>query len=125
MPFVRGRSGNPRGRPRGSLNKAKVLVKELAATICTDLQVQQRMLQQARDGTLHPSLMTAFMHYYAGRPPARLEVSSAPLQAGSRELAEQLRENLSKDERLDLARLLAKARGASAADDAPPAPTRS
>ena len=74
MPFAKGKSGNPRGRPRGALSKSKVLLRELAQAIVGDLQVQNRLFQQARDGSIHPALLVALFHYAAGKPPARVEV---------------------------------------------------
>ncbi len=76
MPFAKGKSGNPRGRPRGALSKSKVLLRELAQAIVGDLQVQNRLFQQARDGRIHPAVLVALFHYAAGKPPARVEVTT-------------------------------------------------
>src|SRR3972149_3744362 len=71
MPFAKAKSGNPKGRPRGALTKSKVLLKELAQAIVGDLQVQNRLFRQARDGSIHPAVLVALFHYAAGKPPPR------------------------------------------------------
>ncbi len=53
MGFAPGVSGNPRGRPRGSRNKATRAVAEWTAAILEDPQVQARLLSDARQGRLH------------------------------------------------------------------------
>ena len=107
MPFAKGKSGNPKGRPRGALSKSKVLLKELAQAIVGDLQVQNRLFQQARDGRIHPAVLVALFHYAAGKPPARVEVAPAPTRAD--ELTEAFR-RLPKADRLAMAEISRKVR---------------
>jgi hypothetical protein len=102
MPFAKGKSGNPKGRPRGALSKSKVLLKELAQAIVGDLQVQNRLFQQARDGSIHPAVLVALFHYAAGKPPARVEVAPTPTRTD--ELVARLR-LLPKADRLALAEM--------------------
>ena len=102
MPFAKGKSGNPKGRPRGALSKAQLLLRELARTIVTDLEVQNRLLQQARAGTLHPAVMRELFHYHGGRPPIVIAAPPAPTRAD--ELAEAFRK-LPKAERLAMAEM--------------------
>ncbi len=102
MPFAKGKSGNPKGRPRGALSKSKVLLKELAQAIVGDLQVQNRLFQQARAGSIHPAVLVALFHYAAGKPPARVEVTTP--SPGRAELVARLR-LLPKADRLALAEM--------------------
>jgi len=76
MPFAKGRSGNPKGRPRGSLNTSKLFMRELAAAVVTDLEVQNRLIRQARDGTIHPGVLVALFQYHGGKPPVRVDVNN-------------------------------------------------
>ena len=71
MGFASGVSGNPRGRPRGSRNKATRAVADWTAAIVEDPQVQARLLADARAGKLHPSVLTVLMTYAYGRPNLR------------------------------------------------------
>jgi hypothetical protein len=66
--------GKTGGRPKGALSRSKVLMRDLAEAVVTDLGVQNRIMADARAGTLHPGVLVAFFHYYAGRPPVKLEV---------------------------------------------------
>jgi hypothetical protein len=79
MPFITKANavaiGSKGGRPKGSLSKAKLLMREIAATVVTDLAVQQRLLDDARAGDLHPGVLIALFHYYAGRPPVKVELT--------------------------------------------------
>jgi hypothetical protein len=79
MPFITKANavaiGKTGGRPKGSLSKAKLLMREIAATVVTDLTVQQRLLDDARAGDLHPGVLVALFHYYAGRPPVKIELT--------------------------------------------------
>lgn len=120
MPFAKGKSGNPNGRPRGALSKSKVLLKELAQAIVGDLQVQNRLFQQARDGSIHPAVLVALFHYAAGKPPARVEVTTP--SPGRDELVAQMR-RLSKQDRLVYAELCRKVISAGDAEPARSAAT--
>ena len=68
MGFAPGVSGNPRGRPRGSRNKATRAVAEWTAAILEDPQVQARLLSDARQGRLHHAVLGQLLLYAYGRP---------------------------------------------------------
>ena len=68
MGFAPGVSGNPRGRPRGSRNKATRPVAEWTAAILEDPQVQARLLSDARQGRLHHAVLGQLLLYAYGRP---------------------------------------------------------
>ena len=68
MGFAPGVSGNPRGRPRGSRNKATRAVAEWTAAILEDPQVQARLLSDARQGRLHHAVLAHLLLYAYGRP---------------------------------------------------------
>ena len=68
MGFAPGVSGNPRGRPRGSRNKATRAVAEWTAAILEDEQVQARLLSDARQGRLHHAVLGQLLLYAYGRP---------------------------------------------------------
>ena len=68
MGFAPGVSGNPRGRPRGSRNKATRAVAEWTAAILEDDQVQARLLSDARQGRLHHAVLGQLLLYAYGRP---------------------------------------------------------
>ena len=68
MGFEPGVSGNPRGRPRGSRNKATRAVAEWTAAILADEQVQARLLSDARQGRLHHAVLGQLLLYAYGRP---------------------------------------------------------
>jgi len=63
------------GRPKGSMSRAKLMMRELASMIVTDPEVQQKMLAMAKAGTLHPAVMRELFHYHGGRPPVKVEVT--------------------------------------------------
>lgn len=64
--------GKPGGHPRRRLSPAKKWsLREFADLILTDAVVQQRILKQARAGTLPPRVLAELFHYYGGRPPAK------------------------------------------------------
>lgn len=99
------------GRPKGVLSRSKILMKELAAAVVTDLEVQNRIIADARAGTLHPGVLIAFFHYYAGRPPVKLEVALP--DRGRADMVARLRQ-LSKADRMQYAALARKMIAAAA-----------
>src|SRR5713101_8432978 len=77
MPFTKENArefGKRGGRPKGRLNTGKLLLREIAAMVVTDGQVQETLLRQARDGTLHPSVMVALFWTHGGRPVSAVEI---------------------------------------------------
>ena len=68
MGFEPGVSGNPRGRPRGSRNKATRAVAEWTAAILEDPKVQARLLSDARQGRLHHAVLSQLLLNAYGRP---------------------------------------------------------
>ena len=77
-----GVSGNPRGRPQGSRNKATRAVAEWTAAILEDPQVQARLLSDARQGRLHHAVLGQLLLYAYGRPPTSTQSESMiPLSA--------------------------------------------
>ena len=70
MPFRKGVSGNPGGRPRGRQNSTTLEIRALAQTLF-DQQYWERIRAQLRAGTLHPSIEARLLTYAYGEP--RLE----------------------------------------------------
>ncbi len=93
--------GKPGCRPRGRLRTLKWSVREFAGMILTDPVVQQRILKQARAGTLPPRVLVELLHYYGGRPPSKPE-----LPPPDPTLAAEEADRLNKEERRQLATLL-------------------
>jgi hypothetical protein len=63
--------GTPGGRPRRRLSPSKKWsLREFAGIVVMDAAVQQRILQQARAGTLPPRVLIELFHYYGGPPPS-------------------------------------------------------
>ena len=64
--------GKPGGRPKRRLSTSKKWsLREFADMILNDSVVQQRILKQARAGTLPPRVLAELFHYYGGRPPSK------------------------------------------------------
>ena len=94
MGFAPGVSGNPRGRPRGSRNKATRAVAEWTAAILEDPQVQARLLSDARQGRLHHAVLGQLLLYAYGRPPASPQSESMIPFSALAEARESLRVKL-------------------------------
>jgi len=100
--------GKPGGRPRGRRSKSKLSLREFAGMVVMDSMVLQRILKQARAGTLHPRVLVELFHYYGGRPPSKPEPPPPdPTRAERRARIDRL----SKKERLQYADLLLKMEG--------------
>jgi hypothetical protein len=67
-PFVKGASGNPRGKRKGVQNKVTRAARALAKSIVEDRTVQAKLLSQARCGRLAPPVMAMLFHYAYGKP---------------------------------------------------------
>ena len=67
MPFVKGHSGNPGGRPKGTRNHATIEIKALTMSLF-DAEYWGRIRRQLRDGTLHPSIEARLLTYAYGEP---------------------------------------------------------
>ena len=75
-PFRKGQSGNPHGRPRGSLNKATADIRALAQGLTLgDPEFVARLREQLRAGTYPPALVQTLLAYGYGRPRDLLEVT--------------------------------------------------
>lgn len=66
--------GNPAGPKRGATTTRVRLMREFAEMIVTHPEVQAKLLEQARAGTLNPRLMLELFRYHGGKPPERVEV---------------------------------------------------
>src|SRR5713101_1780192 len=66
--------GKRGGRPKGRLNTGKLLLREIAAMVVTDAHVQETLLKQARNGTIHPSVLVALMWTHGGKPVSAVEI---------------------------------------------------
>ncbi len=74
MPFQKGQSGNPDGRPPGSENKVRKTMRELAERILLNPKVQDRLEKLAEQGKLSPRFMMELGHYLSGAPPKTIRV---------------------------------------------------
>ena len=67
MPFARGQSGNPGGRPKGRQNNATLEIRTLAQSLF-DKPYWERVRAQLVAGTLHPSIEAKLLAYAFGEP---------------------------------------------------------
>jgi hypothetical protein len=72
--FQKGKSGNPRGKTPGTVNKVSRDVKLFAQSILEDPLVQERTLEDARKGRLAPPIHSMLFHYAYGKPKDTLKV---------------------------------------------------
>ena len=61
------------GRVRGTPNKRTTEVEAYAKSILEDPRVQDKMIEQAQDGTLSPPIMALLFYYAYGKPVERHE----------------------------------------------------
>lgn len=61
------------GRTRGTVNKRTAEVEAYARGILEDPKVQDKMIEQAQDGTLPPPIMSLLFYYAYGKPVERHE----------------------------------------------------
>jgi hypothetical protein len=93
----KGRRGNPRGRPPGTLNRATTEAREVANRMVDDPQYREALRQRLLDSTA--GAMEPLMWYYAkGKPVERVEQngSSALVALSSDELKAWLVEAIAK-----------------------------
>ena len=50
-------------------------LREFAGMVVMDPRVHERILKQARAGTLSPRLVIELFHYHGGKPPDRVEIT--------------------------------------------------
>jgi hypothetical protein len=67
MPFPKGISGNPGGRPKGRPNNATVEIRALAQSLF-DKTYWERVRARLIEGTLHPSIEAKLLEYAYGEP---------------------------------------------------------
>jgi hypothetical protein len=94
--------GKRGGRPRGRLRQSKLSLREVAGMVVMDPRVQQRVLKQARAGTLPPRVLIELFHYCGGLPPSKPEPTPPdPTHAERRaQLARLSKEELQQYEKL-------------------------
>ena len=73
--FQKGTSGNPRGRARGTRNKATVEAREFAARLIDDPEYRERLRQRLLEGTAGPVELLLW-HYAWGRPMTTVETGA-------------------------------------------------
>ena len=67
MPFPKGVSGNPGGRPKGRQNNATLEIRALAQSLF-DKDYWTRTREKLKAGTLHPSIEARLLAYAYGEP---------------------------------------------------------
>jgi hypothetical protein len=67
MAFIKGRSGNPRGRPRGIPDKVSAEIRTLARALF-DKDYWDRTKRLLDAGELHPKIETTLLAYAFGQP---------------------------------------------------------
>ena len=67
MPFAKGQSGNPGGRPKGRQNNVTTEIRALAQSLF-DKSYWERVRAQLIEGTLHPSIEAKLLAYAYGEP---------------------------------------------------------
>jgi len=65
MPFAKGQSGNPGGRPKGRQNNVTTEIRALAQSLF-DKNYWERVRAQLVAGTLHPSIEAKLLAYAYG-----------------------------------------------------------
>lgn len=86
-PFQPGQSGNPRGKLKGTLNRATVEVRDFWAREIDDPEYQAELRGRLRRGELAPAVECMGWHYAKGKPTERIEMVVS--QARLEELAKQ------------------------------------
>ena len=68
MPFQKGKSGNPKGKPIGAKTKITPEVQALSRSILEQPAYRERVKRQAVEGTLHPKIESMLWAYAYGAP---------------------------------------------------------
>jgi hypothetical protein len=72
-----GQSGNPRGRPKGTPNKATAEAKAVCSRLVDDPVYQAKLQQRLRAGKLAPAVECMLWHYAKGKPKEQIEVDGS------------------------------------------------
>jgi hypothetical protein len=67
MPFIKGQSGNPGGKRRGTKNRLTPEIRQLARQL-VDAEYWSRVQTQLHDGSLIPAIEARLLEYAYGRP---------------------------------------------------------
>ena len=81
-PFKPGKSGNPKGRPKGVPNKATQEVKEIARALVDDQAYRDMLKLRLQNGTAPPAIEVLMWHYARGKPKETLAVEGDVGEAG-------------------------------------------
>lgn len=76
MAFQKGGKPGP-GRPKGRLNKTTEQAREFAQSILTSAQYRASVKARADEGRLPPAVESMLWHYWAGKPPDKVELTGA------------------------------------------------
>ena len=75
--FLKGESGNPRGRPRGAQGKVTREVKEWARGLLEDPRYRAALQRRLIKGTCPPRLEVLLYHYAYGKPKSMADMEKA------------------------------------------------
>lgn len=97
------------GRKKGTPNKATVQIREITRALTLgNKRVIKRLKKQCLDGTINPIIFIKLLEYGYGKVKQTVEVEPGD-SSGIKELANAMKQNLSKDELRQMAELTRKA----------------